>query len=78
MRWKGAMLSACWRDGAHADVATLRAFRILGVAAGRFHSACFSATHVYTFGANQGQLGHPKGDEYQVCVCTRWNQLRGL
>jgi hypothetical protein len=38
----------------------------LGVAASRHHTVCYSALHVYTFGRNQGQLGHPRDEEHQV------------
>ncbi|KAK7108349.1 inhibitor of Bruton tyrosine kinase-like [Littorina saxatilis] len=38
---------------------------ILGVFAGRFHSVVCTADGLYTCGLNAGQIGHPKGEQYQ-------------
>ena len=48
------------------------------MAAGKLHTVCFSHSHVYTFGRNEGQLGHPKGEPFQVgtsSVCLRVSVL---
>ena len=39
---------------------------IIGAAAGRYHSVFFTQNEVYSCGLNAGQLGHPKGEHYQV------------
>lgn len=38
----------------------LRSKGLIGCAAGNKHSVVFSATDVFTFGTNIGQLGHPR------------------
>ncbi|CAH3153614.1 unnamed protein product, partial [Porites evermanni] len=38
----------------------------IGAAAGRCHSVFFTRNEVYSCGLNAGQLGHPKGETYQM------------
>ncbi|KAK6170183.1 hypothetical protein SNE40_018638 [Patella caerulea] len=43
-----------------------KGYRIIGVCAGRYHSVVYCSDAVFTFGLNAGQLGHARGDKYQI------------
>ncbi|XP_048577771.1 inhibitor of Bruton tyrosine kinase isoform X2 [Nematostella vectensis] len=40
--------------------------QVIGVAAGKYHSAFYTHTELFTCGLNIGQLGHLKGEKYQT------------
>ncbi|KAL8560153.1 hypothetical protein ACOMHN_021648 [Nucella lapillus] len=48
------------------NVKLLKGRNILGVCAGRFHSVVYTVDGVYTCGLNAGQIGQPKGEQYQT------------
>ncbi|XP_076444948.1 inhibitor of Bruton tyrosine kinase-like [Babylonia areolata] len=50
---------------AKVNVKLLKGKTIVGIYAGRFHSVAHTVDGVYTCGLNAGQIGHPKGEQYQ-------------
>jgi inhibitor of Bruton tyrosine kinase len=44
-------------------ITTLKRIDIIGVAASRLHSVCFSEEDLYTWGLDRGQLGYSSGDD---------------
>ena len=44
-------------------IAPLKRVDIIGIAASAYHSICFSAEDLYTWGLNRGQLGYPSADD---------------